>query len=82
MLILAATKAKPLIDWAALGKVLVISLIFGVGVVAVLSGAIALYSDASDHRGARKAFGTLGAAVGLLAVLGSVVFAVIVMMEK
>jgi len=77
-----STAAKPLVDWHGLGQVLLLSLGFGVGSVLILSTGIALFADASNRSGARKAVTQLGAALCIAAVAAAVIFGIVVMLSK
>ena len=79
-LIIAAS--KPLIDWAALFQVAYMSLLFGVGVVVVMAASIAAYADASDHHGIRKVLGTSAAVVGLLLIVATAIYGIVIMTAK
>jgi hypothetical protein len=74
------------IDWGALGKVIWVSLVAGVGLTAIvcltLIGSIrASEARASGRHSAAVAYGILGA-VGLAGVLAALVFGLIVMTSK
>jgi hypothetical protein len=80
MNLLAAS--KPLVDWTSLGKVLALSVVFGVGIVLVMSISIRLLADADGRSGARRTASTVGAAIGIIIVLGAVGFGIFTMMQK
>ncbi len=79
---LVSAAAKPIIDWGSLVQVVYTSLIFGVGIVVVMSASIVAYADASDHSGFRKVLGTIAALVGLLAIAATVIFGIFIMTAK
>ena len=79
---LVSAAAKPIIDWGSLIQVVYTSLIFGVGVVVVMSASIVAYADSSDHTGIRKVLGTVAALVGLLAIAATVIFGIFIMTAK
>jgi hypothetical protein len=79
---IVSAAAKPIVDWGSLIQVVYTSLIFGVGVVVVMSASIVAYADASDHTGIRKVLGTIAAVVGLLAIVATVIFGIVIMTAK
>ena len=79
---IVSAAAKPIVDWGSLIQVVYTSLIFGVGVVVVMSASIVAYADASDHTGIRKVLGTVAALVGLLAIVATVIFGIVIMTAK
>ena len=78
--------AESAVDWGALGKVVVASLISGIGITLCFSLAIVGATRFAERRrdgrgGGAAAYGVLGAA-GLAATVAAVVIGIVVMTQK
>lgn len=78
----ATTASTPFIAWHSLGQAVVASAIFGIGIIAVLSVAIALQASAASESGTRRIISRLGALLGVLVVAGAVAYGIYIMVHK
>ena len=76
------TASTPVFDWQGFLKVLGLALVFGCGVVVVLSTGIALYAQSTDHHGGKKALSLSGAGLCLLIVISAVAFGLYEVLNK
>ena len=74
--------SKPLVDWAGLGKVFVLAAVFGVGIAIVMSVVIKLQSLGETAQGGARLVSRIGAVIGLLIVIATVIFGIYIMMKK
>ena len=79
---LLLASSKPLVDWAGLGKVCLVSALFALGVVFVMSLSIMAFSDASTHSGGRKVTSTALAGFGILVILAIVAYGIYIITAK
>lgn len=68
--------ATPLIAWSSLAQVLVISALFTLGIVVVLSISLRLFSLASTKSGGARSASLIGGITGCVLVVAAVVFGV------
>jgi len=78
--------ADPVVDWSALGKVVLYSLIAGVGVPAVYACAVLGAGRSSDaaraHRNGAATFYALLALIGTAACIGAIVYGIVLLTQK
>lgn len=78
----APSKPKPLVDWTALGQEVVVSIVIGILLVAVVSGAISLAAGASTARGASRSLRILGAGLGAVVSVGAIVAGIVFIIQR
>jgi hypothetical protein len=78
----SSTKPTPFIAWHSLGEAVVASAVFGIGIVLVLSVAIALQASSASESGARRVVSRAGAVLGVLIATGAVAYGIYIMVHK
>jgi hypothetical protein len=79
---LLIASSTPLVDWAGLGKVFLVSALFALGVVFIMSISILAFSDASTHSGGRKITSTALGGFGILVIAAIVAFGIYIITAK